>query len=151
MKPFLQRHGKEVEWSEEPEDLATRTARVSRHSTAEATVVGGKVKISRIKSCGRNAEFEWDCRFCGEQLRTEGFINDHYSKSHKKEGKQSHLPRSPKELRCFVQKVLAVVDENLRPFGKVQVCPVPECREKLVEAEEGGKRAYVCPVPNCTA
>ena len=151
MKPFLQRHGKEVEWSEEPEDLATKTFRLSRQSTARPYLEDGEVKVERKKSCGRNAEFEWDCRFCGEQLRTEGFINDHYSKSHKKEGKQSHLPRSQKKLICRLHKVSAVVKEKVQPFGKVLRCPVLKCYEKLEEPEEKEKRAYVCPVPNCTA
>ena len=151
MKPFLQRHGKDVEWSEEPEDLATKTPRPSRYSSASAKVEGGKVVLSQRQARGRKAEFEWDCRFCGEQLRTEGFINDHYSKSHKKEGKQSHLPRSPKKLCCPRDKLPAVVNETLLPFGKVQVCPNPECNETLVEEKGEGKKAYVCPVPNCTA
>ena len=107
--------------------------------------------INQKKAPGRKAEFEWDCRFCGEQLRTEGFINDHYSKTHKKEGKIKHLPRSPKKLRCSEHKVPAVVNQTLMPFGKVHVCPESECNYKLVEENEGQEKRYLCPVPNCTA
>ena len=98
-------------------------------------VKGGKVEIKQAKGKGRKAGFEWDCRFCGEQLRTEGYITDHYSKSHKNEGQQSHLPRSPTKLFCPSHNASAIVNPALQPFGKVQVCPDPECNSKLVEAK----------------
>ena len=115
----------------------------------KATVEGKKVVISKKKAAGRNAEFEWDCRFCGRELRTEGFINDHYSKTHKKEGKLKHLPRSHTKLICPLHKRSAVVNKSLKPFGNVAVCPEPDCQVKPVEKDDGQEKKYVYPVENC--
>ena len=106
---------------------------MSRYSSAKTIVKKNKVVIKQTKGPGRKAEFEWDCRFCGEQLATEGFINAHYIKTHKKEGKLKHLPRSPKKLHCPYHKVSAIVNQSLKPFGKILVCPSPDCNGRLVD------------------
>ena len=86
MKKFLTKHGKEVEWLTEPEALGQLSLRVSRHSAAEWEIRENTLVIIQEEGPGRKADFEWDCRFCKEQLRTQASVIDHWTKSHMKEG-----------------------------------------------------------------
>ena len=60
------------------------------------------------------------------------------------------LPRSPKKLHCPIHETLAVVNQSLKPYGKVLICPSLDCNGRLVDENEGQEKRYLCPVPNCT-